>query len=69
MWIILAGLKSKSGVLPGGVLFPNVVETKMFNGYEEDVASLLHWDGLKKVLLRWLCFGIEERSLMSYFYS
>lgn len=26
--------------LPGGVLFPNVVETKMFNGYEEEVGAL-----------------------------
>ncbi|MEP0071984.1 MAG: protein-methionine-sulfoxide reductase catalytic subunit MsrP [Marinomonas sp.] len=26
--------------LPSGVLFPNVIETKMFNGYEDEVASL-----------------------------
>lgn len=26
--------------LPGGVLFPNVIPTKMFNGYEDEVASL-----------------------------
>lgn len=26
--------------LPSGVLFPNVIETQMFNGYEEEVASL-----------------------------
>ncbi len=26
--------------LPGGVLFPNVIETQMFNGYQEEVAGL-----------------------------
>ncbi|MCZ2721244.1 protein-methionine-sulfoxide reductase catalytic subunit MsrP [Marinomonas sp. 15G1-11] len=26
--------------LPGGILFPNVIETRMFNGYSEEVASL-----------------------------
>jgi sulfoxide reductase catalytic subunit YedY len=34
--------------LPGGVLFPNVVETKMFNGYEEQVASLYSGMDLKR---------------------
>lgn len=26
--------------LPGGILFPNVIETQMFNGYAEEVADL-----------------------------
>lgn len=26
--------------LPGGVLFPNIVKTQMFNGYQEEVAGL-----------------------------
>ncbi|ADZ92403.1 protein-methionine-sulfoxide reductase catalytic subunit MsrP [Marinomonas mediterranea] len=26
--------------LPGGLLFPNVIDTQMFNGYKEEVASL-----------------------------
>ena len=34
--------------LPGGVLFPNVIETKMFNGYEEEVASLYAGMDLKR---------------------
>ncbi|QUX96446.1 protein-methionine-sulfoxide reductase catalytic subunit MsrP [Marinomonas sp. CT5] len=34
--------------LPGGVLFPNVIETKMFNGYEEEVASLYKGMDLKR---------------------
>lgn len=34
--------------LPGGVLFPNVVETKMFNGYEKEVASLYSGMDLKR---------------------
>ncbi|RBP81943.1 protein-methionine-sulfoxide reductase catalytic subunit MsrP [Marinomonas rhizomae] len=34
--------------LPGGVLFPNVIETKMFNGYEEDVAGLYSGMDLKR---------------------
>jgi sulfoxide reductase catalytic subunit YedY len=34
--------------LPSGVLFPNVVETKMFNGYEEEVASLYSGMDLKR---------------------
>ncbi|MBJ7539624.1 protein-methionine-sulfoxide reductase catalytic subunit MsrP [Marinomonas transparens] len=33
--------------LPGGLLFPNVIETKMFNGYEE-VASLYSGMDLKR---------------------
>jgi sulfoxide reductase catalytic subunit YedY len=34
--------------LPGGILFPNVIETKMFNGYEEEVASLYSGMDLKR---------------------
>ncbi|MGO2233251.1 MAG: protein-methionine-sulfoxide reductase catalytic subunit MsrP [Marinomonas sp.] len=34
--------------LPGGVLFPNVIETKMFNGYEEEVASIYKGMDLKR---------------------
>lgn len=34
--------------LPGGVLFPNVIETKMFNGYEEEVGSLYAGMDLKR---------------------
>ncbi|MCW8355711.1 MAG: protein-methionine-sulfoxide reductase catalytic subunit MsrP [Marinomonas sp.] len=35
--------------LPGGVLFPNVIETKMFNGYEEEVASMYAGMDLKRL--------------------
>jgi sulfoxide reductase catalytic subunit YedY len=35
--------------LPGGVLFPNVVETKMFNGYEDEVGSLYSGMDLKRL--------------------
>ena len=34
--------------LPSGVLFPNVIETTMFNGYEEEVADLYAGMDLKK---------------------
>lgn len=34
--------------LPSGVLFPNVIDTKMFNGYEEEVASLYTGMDLKR---------------------
>lgn len=34
--------------LPGGVLFPNVIETKMFNGYEDEVGSLYAGMDLKR---------------------
>lgn len=34
--------------LPGGVLFPNVIPTKMFNGYEEEVASMYKGMDLKR---------------------
>lgn len=34
--------------LPSGVLFPNVIETEMFNGYQEEVADLYAGMDLKK---------------------
>ncbi|WP_417552262.1 protein-methionine-sulfoxide reductase catalytic subunit MsrP [Marinomonas fungiae] len=34
--------------LPSGVIFPNVIETQMFNGYEEEVADLYAGMDLKK---------------------
>lgn len=34
--------------LPGGVLFPNVIETKMFNGYEDEVGALYAGMDLKR---------------------
>ena len=35
--------------LPGGIVFPNVVETKMFNGYEDEVGSLYAGMDLKRL--------------------
>ncbi|TDO98338.1 protein-methionine-sulfoxide reductase catalytic subunit MsrP [Marinomonas balearica] len=32
--------QKKERRLPGGLLFPNVIDTQMFNGYQEEVASL-----------------------------
>ncbi|WP_133011876.1 protein-methionine-sulfoxide reductase catalytic subunit MsrP [Marinomonas flavescens] len=34
--------------LPGGLLFPNVIDTQMFNGYEDEVASLYSGMDLKR---------------------
>jgi sulfoxide reductase catalytic subunit YedY len=34
--------------LPSGVLFPNVIETQMFNGYADEVASLYAGMDLKR---------------------
>ncbi|MGO3344694.1 MAG: protein-methionine-sulfoxide reductase catalytic subunit MsrP [Marinomonas sp.] len=34
--------------LPGGVLFPNVIDTQMFNGYEDEVASMYSGMDLKR---------------------
>ncbi|REG81281.1 protein-methionine-sulfoxide reductase catalytic subunit MsrP [Marinomonas pollencensis] len=40
--------QSQERRLPGGVLFPNVIDTQMFNGYEEEVASLYSGMDLKR---------------------
>jgi sulfoxide reductase catalytic subunit YedY len=34
--------------LPGGLLFPNVIDTQMFNGYQEEVADLYRGMSLVK---------------------